>query len=158
MTNLLLDMQHLDFKQTRTNVYNLFRRYNRLLRITPVRSMPSVTQSFSFVPPATTIMLNSIESAADKNVQREQLMKERKELMDKMHAAIDNLKPDEKYIIVNKYLQDELGSDYNIYTDLGIGKTKYYTVKNDAVIRLAFFLGIEEYSKETTEAVKKKIW
>ncbi|KAA1039130.1 hypothetical protein ERX35_007910 [Macrococcus equipercicus] len=152
MTNLLLDMQHLDFKQTRTNVYNLFRRYNKLLRIAPVRSMPSVTQSFSFVPPATTMTLNGIEAAAEKNILRQKLLDERKDLLERMHAAIDNLKPEERYIIVHKYLQDDLGSDYEIYTDLGVGKTKYYTIKNDAIIRLGFFLGVEEYHDETTEA------
>ncbi|TDL96695.1 ArpU family transcriptional regulator [Macrococcus brunensis] len=154
MTQSLLEIQNLDFKKTRNNVYHTFRKYNKLLRIMPVRSMPSVTQSFSFIPPATTIGLNGIESAASKNLEREKLLLERKELMEQMHAAVDNLKPDEKYIIVHKYLQEEPSSDYSIYTDLGLGKTKYYTVKNDAVIRLAFYLGIEEYSKETTEAVK----
>ncbi|UTH13306.1 ArpU family phage packaging/lysis transcriptional regulator [Macrococcus equipercicus] len=153
MTNLVLDMQHLDFKQTRTNVYNLFRRYNKLLRIAPVRSMPSVTQSFSFIPPATTMTLNGIEAAAEKNILRQKLLDERKDLLNRMHAAIDNLKPEERYIIVHKYLQDDLGSDYEIYTDLGVGKTKYYTIKNDAIIRLGFFLGVEVYHDETTEAV-----
>lgn len=146
---LLLEIKNLDFIKTRKNVYKLFNKYNRLLCLMPVRSYPSVTQSFSLEPPTTLMDLNKIESSVAKNIEREQMMIERQQLMDKMHNAIDNLKPDEKYIIVNKYLQEERGIDIDIYTDLGIGKTKYYEVKNDAIIRLAFYLGLEEYSEVT---------
>ncbi|TDM35206.1 ArpU family phage packaging/lysis transcriptional regulator [Macrococcoides canis] len=144
---LLLEIKNLDFIQTRKNVYNLFNKYNRLLSLMPIRSYPSVTQSFSLEPPTTVMDLNKIESSVAKNIEREQMMIERQQLMDKLHNAIDNLKPDEKYIIVNKYLQEERGIDVDIYTELGVGKTKYYEIKNDAIIRLAFYLGLEEYSE-----------
>lgn len=143
---LLLEIKNLDFIQTRKNVYNLFNKYNRLLSLMPIRSYPSVTQSFSLEPPTTVMDLNKIESSVAKNIEREQMMLERQQLMDKLHNAIDNLKPDEKYIIVNKYLQEERGIDVDIYTGLGVGKTKYYEIKNDAIIRLAFYLGMEEYN------------
>lgn len=146
---LLLEIKNLDFIKTRKNVYKLFNKYNRLLCLMPVRSYPSVTQSFSLEPPTTLMDLNKIESSVAKNIEREQMMIERQQLMDKMHNAIDNLKPDEKYIIVNKYLQEERGIDIDIYTELAIGKTKYYEIKNDAIIRLAFYLGLEEYSEVT---------
>ncbi|UBH10610.1 ArpU family phage packaging/lysis transcriptional regulator [Macrococcus armenti] len=144
---LLLEIKNLDFIKTRKNVYKLFNKYNRLLSLMPIRSYPSVTQSFSLEPPTTVMDLNKIESSVSKNIEREQMMIERQQLMDKLHNAIDNLKPDEKYIIVNKYLQEERGIDIDIYTELGIGKTKYYEIKNDAIIRLAFYLGLEEYSE-----------
>ena len=146
---LLLEIKNLDFIKTRKNVYKLFNKYNRLLCLMPVRSYPSVTQSFSLEPPTTVKDLNKIELSVSKNIEREQMMLERQQLMDNLHNAIDNLKPDEKYIIVNKYLQEERGIDIDIYTELGIGKTKYYEIKNDAIIRLAFYLGIEEYSEVT---------
>ncbi|MDJ1090708.1 ArpU family phage packaging/lysis transcriptional regulator [Macrococcoides caseolyticum] len=146
---LLLEIKNLDFIKTRKNVYKLFNKYNRLLCLMPVRSYPSVTQSFSLEPPTTVKDLNKIELSVSKNIEREQMMLERQQLMDNLHNAIDNLKPDEKYIIVNKYLQEERGIDIDIYTELGIGKTKYYEIKNDAIIRLAFYLGMEEYSEVT---------
>lgn len=146
---LLLEIKNLDFIKTRKNVYKLFNKYNRLLCLMPIRSYPSVTQSFSLEPPTTVKDLNKIELSVSKNIEREQMMLERQQLMDNLHNAIDNLKPDEKYIIVNKYLQEERGIDVDIYTELGIGKTKYYEIKNDAIIRLAFYLGMEEYSEVT---------
>lgn len=146
---LLLEIKNLDFIKTRKNVYKLFNKYNRLLCLMPVRSYPSVTQSFSLEPPTTVKDLNKIELSVSKNIEREQMMLERQQLMDNLHNAIDNLKPDEKYIIVNKYLQEERGIDIDIYTELGIGKTKYYEIKNDAIIRLAFYLEMEEYSEVT---------
>ncbi|MGK0575521.1 ArpU family phage packaging/lysis transcriptional regulator [Macrococcus capreoli] len=151
MTSLLTEMKNLDFIKTRRNVYRIFKRYNKLLNLLPLRSMPSVTQSFSFIPPSTVSGLNKIEVSADKNIKREQMMQERETLLNRVHEAVDNLKPDEKYIIVNKYLQDERGIDFEIYTDLGIGKTKYYEIKNDAIIRLAFYLGIDEYMEDDAE-------
>lgn len=146
---LLLEIKNLDFIKTRKNVYKLFNKYNRLLCLMPIRSYPSVTQSFSLEPPTTVKDLNKIELSVSKNIEREQMMVERQQLMDNLHSAIDNLKPDEKYIIVNKYLQEERGIDIDIYTELGIGKTKYYEIKNDAIIRLAFYLEMEEYSEVT---------
>lgn len=148
---LLLEIKNLDFIQTRKNVYKLFNKYNRLLTLMPIRSYPSVTQSFSLEPPTTVMDLNKIELSVSKNIEREQMMIERQQVMDKLHNAIDNLKADEKYIIVNKYLQEERGIDIDIYTELGIGKTKYYEIKNEAIIRLAFYLGLEEYSEVTEQ-------
>ena len=104
---LLLEIKNLDFIKTRKNVYKLFNKYNRLLCLMPIRSYPSVTQSFSLEPPTTVKDLNKIELSVSKNIEREQMMLERQQLMVNLHKAIDNLKPDEKYIIVNKYLQEE---------------------------------------------------
>ncbi|MGV2927198.1 ArpU family phage packaging/lysis transcriptional regulator [Macrococcus capreoli] len=145
MTTFQIEVQNLDFIKTRRNVYKVFNRYNKLLNLLPLRSEPSLTQSFSFIPPSTITGLNKVEQCAARNIKREMLLKEREELLKIVHEAVDSLKPDEKYIIVNKYLKTEKGIDYEIYTDLCIGKTKYYEVKNDAIIRLAFYLGLDEY-------------
>lgn len=74
-------------------------------------------------------------------------MDKRDHVMQQMHEAVDCLKPHERYIIVYKYLQEEKVADVEIYTELGMSRTKYYELKNDAIVRLAFFLGIESYEK-----------
>jgi len=142
---LKLEIQNLDFNKTRKKVYDLFDKYKSLLNLMPLRSYPSVTQSFSLETPSTVQELNKIESSVYKNIERMKMFEEREKLMNDLHDAVDNLKPEEKYIIVYKYLQEDRGNDYDIYTNLGVGRTKYFEMKSDAIVRLAFFLGIEEY-------------
>jgi ArpU family phage transcriptional regulator len=75
-------------------------------------------------------------------------MDRRDHVLNQMHEAVECLKPHERHIIVYKYLREEIVPDVELYTDLGISRTKYYELKNDAIVRLAFFLGIESYEKE----------
>lgn len=145
---LQLDIKDLDFFATRDAVHGLIGRYKNLLTIVPVRDMPAVNQSFSFIPPCTNRSLNAVEQSAERNIKRERLFEERDALMQRLHAAIDELKPNEKYIIVYSYLQEEKMPDVDIYTDLGISRTKYYEMKQDAIVRLAFYLGIEVYDEK----------
>ncbi|WP_179287275.1 ArpU family phage packaging/lysis transcriptional regulator [Salinicoccus roseus] len=143
----LLKIEELDFVATRNAAYKFINEYHQLLHLSPLREEPSVTQSFSFIPPSTKKSLNSIEQAASKNIKRQELMDKRDHVMQQMHEAVDCLKPHERYIIVYKYLQEEKVADVEIYTELGMSRTKYYELKNDAIVRLAFFLGIESYEK-----------
>ncbi|ULG71913.1 ArpU family phage packaging/lysis transcriptional regulator [Macrococcus brunensis] len=136
----------IDKKATRNNALDALRKYNRFLKMMPIRSMPKVTQTYSFILPTTANGLNALESAVSKNIEREKLLKERERYIKLIHEAVNHLSDDGKYIVVNKYLSGEDSGDFNIYTDLGIGKTKYYSIKNDALIQLAMLLGIEEYT------------
>lgn len=144
----LLKIEELDFVATRNAAYKFINEYHQLLHLSPLREEPSVTQSFSFIPPTTNRSLNNIEQAASKNIKRQELMDRRDHVLNQMHEAVECLKPHERHIIVYKYLREEKVPDVELYTDLGISRTKYYELKNDAIVRLAFFLGIESYEKE----------
>ncbi|MEY8559578.1 ArpU family phage packaging/lysis transcriptional regulator [Jeotgalicoccus halotolerans] len=142
---LSLDIPEIDFDKTRSNVIKYIDEYNYLAAIVPMRSEPQITQAFSFIPPATNRTLNTVEQSASKNIKRQQLFEKRKRLMDAMHEAVDTLPPDEKYIIVKNYLNNEKTID--IYNDLYISKTKFHEIKNRAIVHLAFALGIEVYEE-----------
>lgn len=144
----ITSMLKLDEKATLKSMEKAIYKYRKLLFLMPLVSMPSVTASYSFVPPSTAERMTTIERAVHKNREREKLLIERDNYMHVFHQAIDRLKPDDKYIIVNKYLQKEKALDYEIYSDLGIGRTKYYTLKKDALITLAIYLGIEVYKSD----------
>ncbi|WP_342387195.1 ArpU family phage packaging/lysis transcriptional regulator [Salinicoccus bachuensis] len=143
----LIKIENLDTVATRNAVHKFINEYHQLLHLSPLREEPSVTQSFSFIPPTTNRSLNNVEQAASRNIKRQELMERREETMAKMHEAVECLKPNERYIIVYKYLQEEKMMDVELYTELGISRTKYYELKNDAIVRLAFFLGLEVYGK-----------
>lgn len=142
-----LEIEGLDFEATRDAARKHIKEYQQLLHLSPVREEPSVTQTFSFIPPTTNRSLNNIEHAASKNIKRQELMSKRDQVMDQMHEAVECMKPHERYIIVHKFLQEECLADVDLYTDLNISRTKYYELKNDAVVRLAFYLGIEIYKE-----------
>lgn len=140
---LSLNIKDLDFKRTRHKVIKYIKEYNYLLALKPLRDEPQITQAFSFIPPSTNRSLNNIEQSASRNIKRDELMQQRERVLESLHDAVEKLPPDEKFIIVKNYLNDE--STMNIYMDLGISKTKFHEVKQDAIVRLAFYLGIECY-------------
>ncbi|KIH70037.1 ArpU family phage packaging/lysis transcriptional regulator [Salinicoccus roseus] len=148
----LMKIEDLDVTATRNAVHDFIEEYHQLLHLSPLREEPSITQSFSFIPPTTNRSLNNVEQAASRNIKREKLLEKREEVMNLMHEAVECLKPNERYIIVYKYLQEEKMMDVELYTELGISRTKYYGLKNDAIVRLAFFLGLEVYRKGREEA------
>ncbi|WJP98447.1 ArpU family phage packaging/lysis transcriptional regulator [Macrococcus bovicus] len=135
----------IDISATRKEVIKLLKKYKRMLHLTAVRCMPSITSNFDYLPADSSKTLNSLESAAHRNIQKEKLLEERDKLTEMINEAVNHLPPDERYIVVKKYLSEENEIDYNIYTDLGVGKTKYHEIKNQAMTMLAFYLGIEVY-------------
>lgn len=140
---LSLSTKYIDFDRTKSVVLKYIDEYNFLLALKPIRNEPSVTQGFSFIPPATDRTLNTIESAADKNLKRQALMKKRERVMDEFTKVIETLPATYRYIIVKIYLNG--CSDTEVYLDLNISKTNYYKVKKEAIVQLAIYLGIEVY-------------
>lgn len=140
---LSLSTKYIDFDRTKSVVLKYIDEYNFLLALKPTRNEPSVTQGFSFIPPATDRTLNTIESAADKNLKRQALMQKRERVMDEFTKVIETLPATYRYIIVKIYLNG--CSDTEVYLDLNISKTNYYKVKKEAIVQLAIYLGIEVY-------------
>ncbi|SDK42609.1 phage transcriptional regulator, ArpU family [Jeotgalicoccus aerolatus] len=140
---LSLSTKYIDFDRTKSVVLKYIDEYNFLLALKPTRNEPSVTQGFSFIPPATDRTLNTIESAADKNLKRQALMQKRERVMDEFTKVIETLPATYRYIIVKIYLNR--CSDTEVYLDLNISKTNYYKVKKEAIVQLAIYLGIEVY-------------
>ena len=140
---LSLSTKYIDFDRTKSVVLKYIDEYNFLLALKPTRNEPSVTQGFSFIPPATDRTLNTIESAADKNLKRQALMKKRECVMEEFTKVIETLPATYRYIIVKIYLNGV--SDTEVYLDLNISKTNYYKVKKEAIVQLAIYLGIEVY-------------
>ncbi|RAK48390.1 hypothetical protein C7R57_01470 [Macrococcoides caseolyticum subsp. caseolyticum] len=88
-----------------------------------------------------------MERSAYENLKREKLIEERNQLKELLFEIVEQLNEDEKYIIINKFLSDNETSDYDIYYDLCIGKTKYYQLKKEALLKLALLLGLEIYKE-----------
>lgn len=140
-------IKHIDIKSTIKNVNALLKRYNYLIRVLPERTMPKITQSYNSIPASTVRSLNAIERSAYENLKREKLIEERNQLKELLFEIVEQLNEDEKYIIINKFLSDNETSDYDIYYDLCIGKTKYYQLKKEALLKLALLLGLEIYKE-----------
>jgi ArpU family phage transcriptional regulator len=132
-------------KATRKAVERELEKYRDLLVTLPVDCSPKITASYSLIPPSNTNEFHSkTEEAA---IERADFERYRDNYFKKIHAAVEALKPDEKFIIVNRYMQQVTGYDPDIWMDLGIGKTMYYELKGKAMLRLAFGLKIEVYKK-----------
>jgi ArpU family phage transcriptional regulator len=140
------NLPEVNAKATRKAVELLLEKYRDLLVTLPVDCSPKITASYSLIPPSNTNELHSkTEEAA---IERADFELYRNQYLNKIHAAVETLKPDERYIIVHRYMQQVRGYDPDIWLDLGIGKTMYYSLKGQAMLRLAFALKIEVYKKK----------
>ncbi|MGQ4666514.1 ArpU family phage packaging/lysis transcriptional regulator, partial [Metabacillus halosaccharovorans] len=88
-------------------------------------------------------------STEDMALERIEFEQERNKVIKRIHAAVNSLKPEERFIIIKCFMQQDIGYDPDIYLELGIGKTRYYEIKGEAMLRLAFNLHIEVYKKKS---------
>lgn len=139
------NMSVVDGKKTKEAVEGVFEVYRHYLGTMPSDILPKLTSSYSIVPPTFTNAFHS--STEDIAIERVEYEKERNEFMSGVWKAVNRLKDDERKIIVKFFMEDVPGYDPDIWLDLGVGKTKYYKLKGQAILRLAFNLKIEVYKK-----------
>ncbi|OYD58304.1 ArpU family transcriptional regulator [Fictibacillus aquaticus] len=138
-------MPKVNTKATRKAVEQALETYRDYLVTLPVTSMPTITTSYSIIPPTNTNTFSS--KTEDAAIERADYEMARNQYMEQIHQAVNSLKHDERYIIFHKYMQDIKGYDPDIWLELGISKTKYYELTFKAMLRLAFSLKIEVYMK-----------
>lgn len=143
-------LPNIDYKATKKELEKALFIYRNYLITLPNYLMPKVTPSYSIIPPTTTNAFHS--STEDAVIERIEYEQRRNSYFAWIHEAVNSLKDDERLIIIKKYLLHNvlgnvLGYDREIMMDLGVGKTKYYEIKGEAMLRLAFSLKIEVYKK-----------
>lgn len=143
----LFSSVEVDYRKTRKKVYTLFDRYRYLIELLPLKVTPKLTQQFSFIPPSTKQTLNGIESIVDKKLKRQKLEDELEYLGNRLNQALQVLTFEERSIIFNRYLKYENDTDYILYTELHLGKTKYHELKNRAVNKIGIHLNLEVYKE-----------
>lgn len=140
MSQLILKI---DEKRTKKSIERMLYKYREYLVTLPVDMQPKVTPAYAIIPPSnTTEFMSKTENVAIERVMYEQ---ERNKYMGKIHSAVERLKDDEKKIIVESYLLEDTLPNIEIWTELNIGKKKFYSTKWKALLRLAFALKVEVY-------------
>ncbi|NEX77384.1 ArpU family transcriptional regulator [Bacillus thermocopriae] len=141
----------INLKATKKRVEKALYKYRDYLITLPNFLMPKVTASYTLVPPSTTNAFHS--STEEAAIERIEYEKERDAYLSWIHEAVNSLKEEERQIIIKKYmLHNELGYDREIMMEIGVGKTKYYKIKGQGMLRLAFALKIEVYKKSEVKA------
>jgi len=139
-------MPKIDEKASKKAVEKALYEYRDLLITLPMYLMPKITPSYSITPPTNTNAFHSsTEEAALERIEFENM---RNEYLNKIHEAVNNLKEKERAIIIMKYLQHDVGYDPDIWAEIGVGSTRYYEIKGEAMLRLAFILKVEVYKKK----------
>lgn len=133
-------------KATKKEVERKFEKYRRYLVTLPSDFLPKITPAYTQVPPSVTYKFHS--STEDSAIERIEFELERNKFMSEIHAAVNSLKPEERFIIIKYFMQQHIGYDPDIWIELGIGKTRYYEIKGEAMLRIAFNLKIEVYKKK----------
>lgn len=138
-------IQRVDEKLTRKEVEGKLDKYRMYLLTLPADILPTITANYSLVTATSNQFSSKTENAA---IERAELEIEREKYFSWIHGAVTSLKPDEKEIIMRRYLNPEIDTDREIWMDLCIGSTKYYKKKWEAILRLAFNLKIEVYQNK----------
>ncbi|PHA00929.1 ArpU family transcriptional regulator [Bacillus pseudomycoides] len=142
---LSFNMPVVDGTKTKKEVEEVFETYRQYLAMMPSDILPKVTPSYSIIPPTVTNEFNSsTENIAIERIEYEQ---ERNKFMSWVCEGVNRLKDDERKIIIQCFMDDAPGYDPDIWLEIGVGKTKYYKLKGQALLRLAFNLKIEVYKK-----------
>ena len=145
MKKLSTYLPAINSKATKKEVEKTFNEYRDYLVTLPADFLPKITPSYSQVPSSITNQFHS--STEDVAIERIEFELERNKFMSKIHRAVNALKPDERFIIIRSFMQHEVGYAPDIYSELGIGKTRFHEIKGEAMLRLAFILQIEVYKK-----------
>lgn len=138
-----IELPQINDKATKKSVEMALYQYRDFMITLPMDMMPKVTPSYSLVPPSNTNGFHS--STEDVAIERMEYEEKRNAFMNEIHVAVNTLKEKERAIIIKKYMEDGIGYDPDIYSEIGVGKTKYYILKGEAMLRLAFALKIEVY-------------
>jgi len=137
----------IDEKKTKLALELALEKYRKYLVTLPVDKMPTITASYTLAPPSNTNVVSSkTENAA---IERVEFELERTNYMKSIMDALSTLKPEERTIMIERYLKEEVSYDIDIWTELNIGKTKYYKLKYQAMLRMAFALKVEVYFNES---------
>lgn len=136
----------IDYKATKKEVEKTFEEYRMYLVTLPSDFLPKITPSYSQLPPSFTNEFHS--STEDAAIERIEFENARQRFINRIHEAVNSLKQDERFIIIRSFMDKDIGYDPDIYLELGIGKTRYYEIKGEAMLRLAFDLQIEVYKKK----------
>ncbi|RAI82540.1 hypothetical protein BFS35_002300 [Macrococcoides goetzii] len=134
----------IDKKKSKKNVTDFLKIYKEILYTFPLINEPDLNEKYQFIQPRTVNEYVSIDKQQVHD-EREKILSDRDTILNQVHNAIDNLLPDERYIIVTRYIKGNYKDDFNIYSDLGIGRTNYYKIKDRALIRMALILELEIY-------------
>jgi ArpU family phage transcriptional regulator len=139
-------LPEIDRDATKKAVEAAFEKYRFYLLTIPEERLPKLTATYSLVPPTNTNEFHSTtEDIAIKNMDFE---RERDAYIEWVRRAVNRLAPEEREIIVKRYLQDEEIFDYEIYNEIGYSERRYYRLKARIFYKLAFLLRIEVYSNK----------
>lgn len=143
---LSLLIPEIDRDATQKNVEKAIAKYRYYALQTEDEFLPKITASYSMVPPTNTNAFHS--STEDAAVRMVDFERERMEYITRFAKAVNRLSPREREAFVLKYMGEEELYDYEVYNQLGIGETYYYTkFKPRMFYKFAIAMHIEVYKK-----------
>ncbi|MEC5268259.1 ArpU family phage packaging/lysis transcriptional regulator [Heyndrickxia coagulans] len=144
---LSLLIPEIDRDATQENVEKAIAKYRYYALQTEDEFLPKITASYSMVPPTNTNAFHS--STEDTAVRMVDFERERMEYITRFAKAVNRLSKREREAFILKYMNDEELYDYEVYNQLGMGETYYYTkFKPRMFYKFAIAMRIEVYKTE----------
>lgn len=141
---LSLLIPEIDRDATQKNVEKAIAKYRYYLLQTEDEFLPKITASYSMIPPTNTNAFHS--STEDAAIHMADFERERMEYITRFAKAVNRLSPREREAFILKYMGQEELYDYEVYNQLGMGETYYYTkFKPRMFYKFAIAMRIEVY-------------
>lgn len=141
---LSLLIPEIDRYATQKNVEKAIEKYRYYALQTEDEFLPKITASYSMVPPTNTNAFHS--STEDSAIRMADLERERIKYLTLFSKAVNRLSAREREAFILKYMGEEERYDYEVYNQLGMGETYYYTkFKPRMFYKFAIAMHIEVY-------------
>lgn len=151
---LSLLIPEIDRDATQKNVEKAIAKYRYYALQTEDEFLPKITASYSMVPPTNTNAFHS--PTEDAAIRMADLERERMEYITRFAKAVNRLSPREREAFVLKYMGEEELYDYEVYNQLGMGETYYYTkFKPRMFYKFAIAMRIEVYKTNSQRQNKE---
>ncbi len=151
---LSLLIPEIDRYATQKNVEKAIEKYRYYALQTEDEFLPKITASYSMVPPTNTNAFHS--STEDSAIRMADLERERIKYLTLFSKAVNRLSAREREAFILKYMGEEERYDYEVYNQLGIGETYYYTkFKPRMFYKFAIAMRIEVYKTNSQRQNKE---
>lgn len=145
--NVTEAIDRVDTEATLIAIEKVLRQARTYMMTAPEEYLPSVTAKFTLEPPNNSLdsKFSAVEKAAIKNID-EQIKREK--FFKRLSKALNQLTTVERQLITSKYLKTDPLFNYEIVWEMNISESKFYRLRNRALYRLAFLMGVEKYHKK----------
>lgn len=130
------DLEFLDFQSTKKEAVKVLKKYRKCRARLAYQESQRITTKYKETPSGSYQRVYDVERIAINNISAS-------EYIESVNKAISKLDFLEQRIIKEKFLNKHIVKDSQVFNHMYISSSSYYEKKLEALIKLAYYLGVE---------------